>query len=472
MEKMNIMRSCVRNGILNMEDIRTAYSNYVSGKNIFDGISLDAPDVEGFANFLAGGGKTKKEELEVTYGRPYYSYDSQGRKVDNTLNYNATIPEVVIYGRNRKPDYIERAKQERQRQGQIAKSYFTAAPSVTNIAKGIEALVNSSPLVTTASSENPFAFIGDAPSGSVKGNPLNSTTSNLLKWLGKPLTYRPKNPLSQASIEDLAFKKIEGTDKYMYPGLERMLYLWKEKGADLTRFGVDDLDDIFRLRKAALAENAPYRHTIANKIGGEYLLSDFRGGEEVGKIDLGIDASGNTFMDNIHNLTNSYPKGDPRKVHGVQRRGLNSAIAVAQSEGGEGVFSGNQLQSAPKQYPAIFEHPERQVVGQGFHTNEKMVPVGEYGMFGGLSGPKEAKSVEELWANGDKSPMQLLPAPVWKLTKQSFSAPTKSYSFNPLIVDSNGKMHVDWNSADIFKGLVIPTLFGTTYNLFEDSHDK
>lgn len=400
---------------------------------------------------------------DITYGHPYYSYDENGQLIKDEngnpiLNYNATLPELEVIGTNR--NYPLKAKQERARQREIAKNYFASTPTPSNIYKGIEALVNSSPLVTTAATVNPNMVYGIAPTDAAfTGNPLNSTTSNFLKWLGRPTNYRPKNPLSTAPFEKLSYEIKGGSQELKYPGLAKMMDLWERKGVDLSKIGIEDLDDIYRLRKANYTNGAPSRYTIANQTGSNYELIDYDNGTPVGKIDLLIDDSNYLFMSNIRNLTNKYPNGDPRKVHDVQRRGLNSAIAVAKSEGKEGVISGNYLQSAPKQYSAIFEHPERTVVSKkGLHTNENMVSPGEYGMFGGWEGPAEASSVEEMWANGDKKAMQLQNAPVWKLTEQSFFTPTKSDVFDPTIIDEAGKMHTDWNLLDIFKGISIPII--------------
>lgn len=52
---------------------------------------------------------------EITYGKPFYSYDENGQKIDNTLNYNATIPEIVIIPDSRKTP-AQRNEDERFRQ--------------------------------------------------------------------------------------------------------------------------------------------------------------------------------------------------------------------------------------------------------------------------------------------------------------------------------------------------------------------
>lgn len=63
---------------------------------------------------LYGGNNPNGQQMNVTYGRPYYSYDENGVKVDDTLNYNATFPEVIITPDSRKSP-AERAILERER---------------------------------------------------------------------------------------------------------------------------------------------------------------------------------------------------------------------------------------------------------------------------------------------------------------------------------------------------------------------
>lgn len=87
-EKADIMKSCIRNGIIGLQDARTAYNNYAAGRNILEGIPDYKANAIEFDNFLVGGG--------IKYGKPYYSYDDEGRKVEGVINYNATLPETVI----------------------------------------------------------------------------------------------------------------------------------------------------------------------------------------------------------------------------------------------------------------------------------------------------------------------------------------------------------------------------------------
>lgn len=96
-EKTDIIKSCVRNGIISLQDIRTAYNNYAAGKNILEGIPDYQANAKEFGNFLAGGGRKDNGEKVVVH-QPYYAYDSNSRKIDDTLYYNVdvTLPEVAV----------------------------------------------------------------------------------------------------------------------------------------------------------------------------------------------------------------------------------------------------------------------------------------------------------------------------------------------------------------------------------------
>lgn len=456
--KASIIKSCVMEGIYKLDDIKTAYNNFVEGRNIYEGLSKISDAADKFGRFLSSGGNLYDGKSSTTQQmkihKPYYD-------ADGSLYYNITMPEVIVTPEKRKSVYIGDTRSDTSREGYHEGRIPFGAGNASNTA-GLWDLLNYN--VTG----NPNLITGEPPiptMGKIIPSRTN-VTENLLKWIGRPLTHKPRLPLSKAPVERLAYETKEGTNIEKYPGIARMLDLWESKGVDLSRIGVEDLDDIYKFRQANLMVDAPSRYTRANQQGSNYTLTDYSNGVPVGRTDLYIDDSDNLFMSNIKNFTNKYPETDPRKVHDVQRRGLNAAIAVAKSEGKNGVISGNYLQSAPKQYPAIFEHPERIVVSnKGLHTNENIVPPGEYGMFGGWEGPAEATSVEELWANGDKTAMQLSNAPVWQLTKQSSPTPTKSDVFDPTIIDENGKMHTDWGSINIFRSLLTPTVLGASlYN--------
>ena len=57
---------------------------------------------------------TTEDSQQMKIGKPYYSYDENGRKIDDTLNYNISFPEIVITPDSRKSP-AERAILERER---------------------------------------------------------------------------------------------------------------------------------------------------------------------------------------------------------------------------------------------------------------------------------------------------------------------------------------------------------------------
>lgn len=448
-EKTDIMKACVRNGIISPHDIRTAYNNYAAGRNILDGIPDYQANATEFDNFLAGGGKKNSGEKVVVH-QPHYAYDSNGRKIDDTLYYNVdvTLPEVVVYGKNKKTDYTEKASQERQRQWEIAKEYLTSTPTIDNITKGLEALVNSSPLTTTSATVNPFMVSGDAPNVGLKGNPLNSTTSNLLKWLGKPLDQKVN--ISAATYLNNPYN----------PSYQRMAKMLQDKGVDLSRLNVEDIKKIFDKRLFELRNSGIERFSLARPTGDRHFsVADFVAGRErpVGEMGLEIADDGTALISDITN----YTRNGSNPIKGVQERGLNSAINISKSIGGNGVITGREYQSAPKQYHVVQKFKDRKVVANdGIHYNSNMVNDYEgrmrlpstYDEYI-ISQDKDVwKGMLELSRAGEKQRKALYGAPVWKLGTTTFETPTKSLLFDPTIINNEGKMIIDWGSPNIFRG--------------------
>ena len=44
--------------------------------------------------------------------------------------------------------------------------------------------------------------------------------------------------------------------------------------------------------------------------------------------------------------------------------------------------------------------------------------------------------------------------PVYRLNSPTFHVPTKSTALDPTIIDSSGKMHIDWSNPNIYKTLL------------------
>lgn len=85
--KAEMMRVCIKNGITSPEDIRTAYNNYVEGRNIFDGLSESYRRVAAFNKFLAGGKTNNK----------YSGEDEPTGKMTMRVNQNTVKPVSVSH---------------------------------------------------------------------------------------------------------------------------------------------------------------------------------------------------------------------------------------------------------------------------------------------------------------------------------------------------------------------------------------
>lgn len=405
----------------------------------------------------AEGGNLFDEAGQLQIGKPYYSYDSNGQliKTENgepIINYNITLPDVEVIGTNR--NYILKAEQERKKQKTIAKQYLTSVPSISNIMKGLEALYNSSPFVTTASTVNPHVITGMAPTEATPiGNPLNSTTSNFLKWIGKPLDKTRRVKLPEEYIQRITSMSREQRAELM--AQERML---KEAGIDMSKIDAGDILDAYDKRMALLSENLPERYTLVRPIGSNgYSLFDnvveSNGIRTVGKTDIYGDADNSFHIGYIQNLT----RFDKNKIGGVQERGLNSAINVAKSKGMEGVISGEQYQNAPLQLHVIEKFTDRiPLYGRGYYSNVKAVQ--DYKKANNI---KPSLFEEERYVDTVEEMMKASPdvntyltdpnAPAFLLKDGSMAVPTKSILFNPQTINNEGQMIIDWNNPYIFK---------------------
>ena len=71
-----------------------------------------------------------------------------------------------------------------------------------------------------------------------------------------------------------------------------------------------------------------------------------------------------------------------------------------------------------------------------------------------------AKSMLDLRRADNKEIKTLFNQPFWLLRTPTYDVPVKSTLFDPTIIDRFGKMHIDWNDPNIFRGIAYPTLIG------------
>ena len=269
-------------------------------------------------------------------------------------------------------------------------------------------------------------------------------TDNLLRWLGKNEGYKPS-----VSVLDSNGAKLSAPE-------EALMRIFEENGVDLSRLSKEDLAQALKLREGEVAASAPSRYTLAKRVEAgdtpHYVLHDYSNGNKVGNTSVMIGEDGNAHITQTRNLT----RGEDNPIKGVYERGLNASISIGRHHGGEGVVSGKMLASAPKQYHVLQKFKDRVNLGNtGRHVNYMMFPPGS------LPG-KEVSSLLEMRRAGSAFPAYGSDMPTWLLKKPTSDIPMKSNLFDPSIIDSFGRMHIDWMNRDMLKGMAAPFGVGSS----------
>lgn len=220
-------------------------------------------------------------------------------------------------------------------------------------------------------------------------------------------------------------------------GIERNLVEeLKNSGVDLNKIPREAISLALNKRRDLIKQTAPSSYTLVEgspMFHFNHQLYDFRNGNPVGWMNVDF-KNGDTYVRGVEKINPSSA--------GVYEKLLGSSILTSQSLGGKGSISGMQLISAPKQYHVLQKFRNRELTPyKGTHTNAKMV----YDKLRVETEDKPAFSMLDLSKAGDKETKTLLDAPVWRLKSPTFQTPTKSTVFNPYIIDSEGKMHINWN---------------------------
>lgn len=255
------------------------------------------------------------------------------------------------------------------------------------------------------------------PSTAYFGNP----TQNFLKFTGNPKLGR------ETAVNSIFY----GAEKNLIEEL-------KNSGVNLSKIPREAITQALNKRRKLINQTAPNSYTLVEgnpMLNFNYQLYDYRNGKPIGWMNIDRNKKDlNTYVQAVENTNPSY-KGTYEKL-------LNSSIITSQSLGGQGSVSGLQLISAPKQYHVLQKFRNRELTPyKGTHTNAKMV----YDKLGLETEDIPANSMVDLSKAGDKQTKTLLDAPVWLLKSPTSQVPTKSTVFNPYIIDSNGKMHINWN---------------------------
>ena len=304
--------------------------------------------------------------------------------------------------------------------------------------------------------------------GGLAGNKAFNTARDANKNLG--IVAKPFREESDATNNFIKF--IGGHTKGALINVDRLRGLEKhqatklqEAGIDLSRLSMQDLQKAINLRKQELVKSAPNGRVNIIRPEAQFsntqeildFINDNGKFTPVGKtaVSLGDDI----LISNTENIA-TIPN-----VHKVEERALNSAIQLAQQTGRKGVKTGQELNSPPKTYNVWKHFNDKELIGNyGVHSNTNM--ISEAVQAGKLKNSLELdeevliNSIEQMKGDANRR-LLFLNGPVYRLTKQSdLPTKTKSVLFDPKIIDSFGKMHVDWNNPNVYK-VGIPAIIGT-----------
>lgn len=262
-------------------------------------------------------------------------------------------------------------------------------------------------------------------------------TENFLKFVGGS-----GKPTSQAVPKTQAQKE-------MYQMLE-------QSGVDMSKIGIEDINKALELREQQLfasGKRFSYQEPVTHNTE---IIRDIDNGQEVAYIglrkpyltndkgfaeDAWIQYSSNPRnkglkIDMVENLSQTKP-GFNKTYHEEQERLTNSAIQVGKQQGYEGVVSGESLLSPEKTVKMYPKYKHKRVIDQNGTYN---------------------------WQNHNSGlPQQS--GPVYMLEQPTYKTVVKSKIFDPKIIDSNGKMKIDWKKgASMFTAWGVPiTIGGYTY---------
>ena len=382
-EKADVMKLAIDGGVYDLDAIRSGYNEYAKGGKIHidpskkgtftaaaskHGKSVQqfasqvlahpenySPAMRKKANFARNAAKwkhglggnlfdgTSQPTQKMQISRPYYSYDENGRKIDDTLNYNISFPEVVIIPDSKKSP-AERAILERERRRNNDAYYGNG----TYNAKADREQTELEKIASQKAWENSVEkqaldYAQAAASGIGIGADIVSGLPIYSSLKGARVLSEAETPMGYA----------EGA-------------LWLAPIAGVAG------REAWNTGKQAVSE--------AITKGGFTISTPYLG-KTLGKTTAWIPTNRNPFKGISWMVTGkSTPEGLPveyitSKYSGEGRKLYDEGIKLAQNQGDMGLLVGDNLLSAPKSY-STYEHwyPNRVYVDdQGFWTNRNMV---------------------------------------------------------------------------------------------------
>lgn len=253
-----------------------------------------------------------------------------------------------------------------------------------------------------------------------------------------PETNTTENLVSPEELKKRFLKFIGGStreninNKLSYDE-DIQIGIMKDRNIDLSDISKSDILKAINLRKEELLKTAPDRFNVVipkdnNK--KRFIINDlYRDRDKIKKAGSTIieeDKNGDFYIKMINKDGNK---------NNVYERGLNSAIQIANKNNKDGIVSGDKLMSSTITYKIWNKFPNKNKIREnGFHSDFFM----------------ESPEITN-YKNG----------PVYKILEpSSLTTKTKSINFDPVILDENGKMKIDWSDLDIYKFLIPPIAYG------------
>lgn len=238
----------------------------------------------------------------------------------------------------------------------------------------------------------------------------SDVTSNFLKFV-------QNNRIKAERVSDIDRKQLRE--------------ILKQGGVDVSKITEDDLATAIYNRLKEIKLTAPKNYNLHNQnalIPWQEEIWAINDGKNVGRIELakGKNKYGISMIEN-------YTRNQEEPVQGISERLYNAAIMAAKSKGLSGIESGETLLSP--------EITVNHVLPK--YTNKSL--VGNWGQY--------------QWSRHNPNLQTTENNPVYLLTTPTYNTPTKSLLFDPTIIDTSGKMHINWLDPNIFKFL-IPISYG------------
>lgn len=248
----------------------------------------------------------KSGEQVYSSGRPL-EYDS-GKPEEDNIAYNVNLPEVTIDGYYGRPYYKELAKQERQRQRNIAIGTLKHdVPTIPNLLKAGDAFIKSLPIVGINETDvNPNVITGVAPLPDYIPNAGDiAKFTNYLRKVNniKPKPYNTRQLIENPSTNKTFINYIR--DFIRGPQIEKDIadaYLYKKSPEydDLVRKTIMDASSAgYNFTKDPFLPNTEYP-VLRYKVLEPGTLGEY----EIVRNRISIDKLQNDFSQ-MHNVANT-----------------------------------------------------------------------------------------------------------------------------------------------------------------------